>query len=286
MMWLFFICERFNSAAIVNLLLSYVYLLQKINERFIRMIFKQCLLAAWLSVGVTTHVFAAPTEVMKTNSPIVIDGIADEADWDNAKWYPLEHLMVGTMPIPADFSGRFKILWDENQIYLQVEIIDDVVIDTHPDPLRAYWDDDCLEIFIDADASGGNHLTSYNAFAYHIALDGNVVDIGPTNNGGQEFVLLNDHVTSRWTRADTSPYQMTWEVSFKVYPDAFHHNKPVPPIRLTPEQVLGFMLAYCDNDGSKEREHFVGSHEVEPVNGDRNRGYIDASVFGKIKLVE
>ena len=190
------------------------------------------------------------------------------------------------MPIPADFSGRFKMLWDEDQLYLQVEIIDDVLIDTHPNPLLTYWDDDCLEIFIDADASGGNHLKSYNAFAYHIALDGNVVDIGPTSNGGQEFVLLNEHATSRWTREDTSPYHITWEVSFRVYPDTFHHNEPVPPLSLSADQVLGFMLAYCDNDGSEEREHFVGSHEVEPVNGDRNLGYIDASVFGKIKLVD
>ena len=244
------------------------------------------MLAGGLSLIAAGQVFAAPTEVAKASSPVVIDGKADEAAWDNAKWHPLKHLMVGTMPIPADFSGRFKMLWDEDQLYLQVEIIDDVLIDTHPNPLLTYWDDDCLEIFIDADASGGNHLKSYNAFAYHIALDGNVVDIGPTSNGGQEFVLLNEHATSRWTREDTSPYHITWEVSFRVYPDTFHHNKPVPPLSLSAEQVLGFMLAYCDNDGSEEREHFVGSHEVEPVNGDRNLGYIDASVFGKIKLVD
>ena len=239
-----------------------------------------------LSLASAGFAQAAPTSVAKATSPLVIDGHANEAAWDNARWYPLKHLMVGTMPIPADFSGRFKMLWDEEQLYLQVEIIDDVLIDTHPNPLLTYWDDDCLEIFIDADASGGNHLTSYNAFAYHIALDGNVVDIGPTDNGGQEFVLLNEHATSRWTRADTPPYQITWEVSFRVYPDTFHHNKPVPPMTLSAEQILGFMLAYCDNDGSEEREHFMGSHEVAPVNGDRNLGYIDASVFGQIKLTD
>ena len=50
------------------------------------------------------------------------------------------------------------------------------------------------------------------------------------------------------------------------------------------EQIKGFMLAYCDNDGSKEREHFIGSVEIAPKNGDKNRGYIDASVFGKLWL--
>lgn len=247
---------------------------------------KKVMLSWALGVVTIGHALASSTEVVKASSPIVIDGQADEAAWASAQWHPLNYLMVGTMPIPADFSGRFRMLWDEGQLYLQVEIIDDVLIDTHPNPLLTYWDDDCLEIFIDADASGGNHLKSYNAFAYHIALDGNVVDIGPTDNGGQEFVLLNDHATSRWTRADSAPYQITWEVSFRVYPDTFHHKKPVPPMSLSAGQILGFMLAYCDNDGSEEREHFVGSHDVVPVNGDRNLGYIDASVFGKIKLVK
>lgn len=230
--------------------------------------------------------YAVPSVVTKAISPITIDGEANEAAWDEAKWHPLSHLMVGNMPQPEDFSGRFKMLWDEDQLYLQVEITDDVVIDTHPDPLFKYWDDDCLEIFIDADASGGNHLKSYNAFAYHIALDGNVVDIGPTEDGGQEFVLLNEHATSRWTRSESAPYTMTWEVSFRVYPDTFHHNRPVDPLTLKANQILGFMLAYCDNDGSEEREHFVGSHAITPVNGDKNLGYIDASVFGQITLVD
>jgi hypothetical protein len=45
------------------------------------------------------------------------------------------------------------------------------------------------------------------------------------------------------------------------------------------------MLAYCDNDGSKEREHFIGSHKISAVNGNKNLGYIDASVFGELNLI-
>ncbi|NVK57479.1 MAG: CBM9 family sugar-binding protein [Alteromonadaceae bacterium] len=248
--------------------------------------FSKLALISCLSVTGTAQSFAAPTGVQHASTPIVIDGVANESAWDKAQWHPLDQLMVGDMPTPADFSGRFKMLWDNDQLYLQVEIVDDVLIDTHPNPLRAYWDDDCLEIFIDADASGGDHLNNYNAFAYHIALDGNVVDIGPADNGAQEFVLLNEHATSRWTRADSTPYTMTWEVSFRVYPDTFHHNNPVAPLQLSADQVLGFMLAYCDNDGSEEREHFLGSHAITPVDGDKNRGFIDASVFGQIKLLK
>lgn len=45
------------------------------------------------------------------------------------------------------------------------------------------------------------------------------------------------------------------------------------------------MVACCDNDGSKTREHFMGSYAIEPVAGDRNRGSINADTFGSLRLV-
>ena len=36
------------------------------------------------------------------------------------------------------------------------------------------------------------------------------------------------------------------------------------------------MVAYCDNDNSPEREHFIGSNKIEGE--DKNRGWIDAGV--------
>jgi hypothetical protein len=33
---------------------------------------------------------------------------------------------------------------------LQAKTSDDILYDNNPDPLKGYWNDDCLEIFIDA----------------------------------------------------------------------------------------------------------------------------------------
>ena len=49
---------------------------------------------------------------------------------------------------------------------------------------------------------------------------------------------------------------------------------------------MGFMLAYCDNDGSDVREHFMGDHDFPAQNGSKNLGYITADVFGKITLTQ
>lgn len=184
-----------------------------------------------------------------------------------------------------DFSGRYKLLWDEQYLYLMAEINDDVLFDQYANPTEKYWDDDSLEVFIDEDASGGMHQFSFNAFAYHVALDNQSADIGPNNaDGSTNFILLNDHINSQWRRDANAAYAITWELAIKLYDDKFTLAAEHMPVTLTKGKIIGFMLAYCDNDGSREREHFIGSHEIKPKNGDKNLGYIDAGVFGSIQL--
>ncbi len=231
---------------------------------------------------------ALALEAEKSQGSIIIDGIADEVSWQSALWHPIDQLILGNMPSAEDFTGRFKIIWDEQQLYLLVEITDDILFDQHADPKHLYWDDDCLEIFIDEDASGGNHQFNYNAFAYHVALDNQAVDIGEKNKDGSDnFVLLNEHLTSYWRRSESAPHKVIWEVALQVYNDSFKFNESnQQAVKLLSGKELGFMLAYCDNDGSKEREHFIGSTDIKAVNGSKNLGYITADVFDKLVLVD
>lgn len=211
----------------------------------------------------------------KYGSPL-IDGKPDDADWQTAEWLPLDQVWIGGEPSPADFTGRYKLLWDEYNLYVLAEITDDVLIDIHPDGLFRYWDDDCLEIFLDEDANGGNHQYNHNAFAYHIALDGKVVDINPDS----AFAYYNDHcLTRRITAGNTS----IWEVAVKVFDgNSYVDGGQNIPKMLKSGKKMGFALAYCDNDHSPERENFIGSVRVEGT--DKNRGWIDAGIFGLLTL--
>jgi len=231
----------------------------------------------------------AEFEARKVTQVVQVDGLANEVDWKKASWYPLDQLIIGEQPTNSDFSGRFKIMWDDQQLYLLVEITDDILFDQYADPLERYWDDDCLEIFIDEDNSGGNHQFNFNAFAYHVALDNQVVDIGPNKpNGDTNFILLNDHVTSRWRRQSERPHVVTWELSARIYPDSFtlSAREQAKPVRLKANKQLGFMLAYCDNDGSQSRETFIGSTKIVPQNGTKNLGYITSDVFDTLILIK
>jgi len=108
-----------------------------------------------------------------------IDGNIDDPAWENVPWNALDQRWLGEAYTKEDFSGRYKLTWTPEALYLVAEIQDDTIYDQHEDPLTLWWDDDCLEIFVDADNSGGGHQFTHNAFAYHVALDGNVVDIAP-----------------------------------------------------------------------------------------------------------
>jgi len=205
-----------------------------------------------------------------------IDGRADDAAWAAAGWRAIDQRWLGPEYAGDDFQGRFKVVWTPERIHLLVEIVDDVLYDRHRDPLVRYWDDDCLEIFLDEDFSGGDHQYSHNAFAYHVSLDNQSIDIG-TDRAARNY---SSHVQSRWTQQGD---KVVWELAIDVHPDSYRDDAPdSPPVRLSTGKVMGLMVAYCDNDGSDLRENFVGSEPVQ--HGRKDRGWIDAGLFGKLVL--
>ncbi|MEM1408147.1 MAG: sugar-binding protein [Bacteroidota bacterium] len=217
------------------------------------------------------------TEVKKAVRIPIIDGRRDDDCWIDADWYTLDQRWLGEVYAKKDFQGKYKLSWSKDALYLLVEIKDDVLYDQYDDPLTLWWDDDCVEVFIDEDNSGGNHQYNHSAFAYHIALDYNVVDMG----ADEEPHLYNDHIeVKRLQKKNTT----VWEMAIHLYPDTFKDGAKNTPVFLKRNKEIGFALAYCDNDGSKERENFIGSEVVE--GDDKNRGWIDAGIFGTLKLVD
>jgi hypothetical protein len=205
----------------------------------------------------------------------ILNGKEDDVIWEKSKWLPLDQVWLGAAPTKTDFQGQYKLAYDENFLYLLAKIEDDTLIDINADGLKTYWDDDCLEVFVDENASGGNHQYSYNAFAYHIALDGKVVDINPQ----KDFMYYNNHCT---TKRVTNGNASIWEVAIKLYDDSYEDGGVNVAKTLKSGKKIGFALAYCDNDHSPERENFIGNVVVEGT--DKNRGWIDAGIFGILNL--
>ncbi len=206
-----------------------------------------------------------------------IDGRGDDPAWQEAQWRTLQHRWLGPEYTEDDFSGRYRVVWTPKRLYVLFDFVDDILIDRYRDPLFRYWDDDTLEIFIDEDHSGGNHQYNHNAFAYHISLDNQAIDIAPD----QQPREYNAHAESRWLQQGG---RITWEVSIAIYSDQYLDDSHNRPVQLHPGKIMGFMLAYCDNDGSDTRENFISSEHATPPH--RDRGWIDAGLFGTLELVQ
>lgn len=216
-------------------------------------------------------------EVQKTSESPAIDARGTENSWNKAQWLLLDQNWLGKSYEHDDFNGRYKLLWNEEALYILVEVVDDVLYDTHKDPFKLWWNDDSLQLFIDEDNSGGLHQYDHNAFAYNIAFDGNVVDYDLS----KKPKLFNENVTSAKI---TEENLTTWEIEVKLYQMNFEDGKKNGSVTLTKDKKIGFALAYNDNDGSTERENFIGS--VFVPGEDKNVGWINADVFGTLVLKE
>ena len=217
----------------------------------------------------------------RTKTPVTIDGQATEECWANAEWHAIDQVWIpynATMK-EGDFEGRFKVSWDENYLYVLVEIIDDSLSDDHANPLSNWWNDDCLEIFVDEDRSKGDHERNCNAFAYHISLFYDAIDL---NSSGQGVNYKNNIEVEMDTIGDNT---YLWEVAVKNYNATFSLSNPESSrVYLSPGKHMGFAIAYCDNDESTSRENFIGSMVMASATA--NDMYKNADHFGLMILVD
>jgi len=243
------------------------------------------------------------------DTPPFIDGIGDDPAWDNAQWQPIKYQWMDSTPpniTPVknddDFSGKFKVVWTEDRLYILAEIIDDVISATRLDtPYTNPENDDCLELFIDENASGGARSTENgsNFFTYHMSFGGtNIADyIGTPNNTGTSdvtqrieggMILRNSHIHYVIGKNDAT-HTYIWEAEMKVYDNSYpaRSSPDLTAVTLTDGKKMGFAVAYCDADAKNTREHFIGSMFVTGnTDNERNTAYKDSTQYAKLYLVK
>jgi hypothetical protein len=88
---------------------------------------------------------AAPATIIPSAKAPVIDGKADDV-WSAARQYRLANVLYTPPSSPNDLSADYKAIWDQNNLYVLVNVNDDVLKN---DSAEAYQDDS-VEVFIDA----------------------------------------------------------------------------------------------------------------------------------------
>ncbi len=214
------------------------------------------------------------TKAAYINESPTINGEADEKLWQNLDWNPLGKNLEDEN---SDFSGKYKLGWNENGIYILMEIDHEHLMDSSINRTQKMWKNDFIKIYIDEDNSGGLHHYNNNAFAYNVDLNGNVIDLGPD----KKPKFYNDHIISTYK---TEGKTTRWEFQVKVFSDQYSDSKPTQPVVLIPNKKIGFALEYTDNDYRLNRQNHYAS--LFMPGEDENQGWINADIFGTLVLTK
>lgn len=101
--------------------------------------------------GEATLATVAPLPIIgKTANPITVDGSLDD-QWGGVTVYDLDIRVKGESKIAGstDLAADWRSQWDATNLYFFISVTDDVLVDNSDD----WYDDDGIEIYIDADNS-------------------------------------------------------------------------------------------------------------------------------------
>lgn len=94
--------------------------------------------------------------------------------WQGAAIYTLRQVISGNVAGTQDLAALWQAAWDANNLYLRIGVEDDRAI--HDSSLP--WEDDAVEVFVDADASGGSQYDNLNDFHFIFNVQEGKVALG------------------------------------------------------------------------------------------------------------
>jgi hypothetical protein len=151
-----------------------------------------------------------PAVIRKASRPIVIDGTAEEL-WSEARQYKLGNVIYAPISSDEDCSANFKALWDAQNLYMLIDVTDDSLINDSDSDL--WYQDDCVEVFIDGDNSKSDNYDSDDA-QYHFDWDRTKPTMDRFEHGnlnGVEFAMVTTEKGYRteikfpWSTLGTKP---------------------------------------------------------------------------------
>ncbi len=186
----------------------------------------------------------------QTTTAPVIDGNIDTL-WSAAPAYDIENTVVGSTSGQSDLSASWKALWDNNYLYLLIDVTDDQ-LQAALDPSGYWWEDDCIELFFDMAADGYEHMYDPDS---HYDMDDFQFGLRWNDPG-------NVHVGIHPGNPDTAGFQfhmISTGSGYRVEAALAWSGMNVTP---TAGQVIGFDVGVDDDDtGFRESQTMWNCHD-------------------------
>jgi hypothetical protein len=215
--------------------------------------------------------------VVKTSEKPVIDGQLDNV-WKMVGKERMVHydLTAGTAPTNwLDLFGTVRVMWDDTDLFLFVEINDDV-LSVATDNVNNYQYDS-VELYFDADNNKtAGMFDGVNDLQIRFNLDQSTaddIDLG-YGNGRPDWGFSKEgivYATFKTTTAITGTMTLGWNLEVQI-PLA---NLGIDP---TAGKLFGFDVQINDRDENAQRDHLLRWHS------DNDNEWQDASYFGTAKL--
>jgi len=139
----------------------------------------------------------------------------------------------GTIQNPRDLTARWRANWDNKNLYIWVGVIDD----THVSDSKELWNDDSIEIYIDADASRSEFYDEFND--YHLSF--RLGDSSISTSDKTPKVDINKITYA--IRQNPTGYQLNAKIPWSIL-----------RVRPIAEHAIGFEIQINDDDNGGPRD--------------------------------
>jgi len=194
-------------------------------------------------------------EVPQADTAPSVDGSVDDA-WSATTAHEFQHVLQGSVDGDFDLSGDWRANWDDEALYLLVDVTDDAAASDS----SAAYQDDSVEVYVDADNSKGSSYDGTNDFQFTFPRDGGEL-------GGQQPTSVED---LEWAVGETD--------------DGYHLEAAFPwsMLGVTPESghVLGFDVHVNDDDTEGDRDAKISWFAEE------DNSWQNPSLFATVRLTD
>jgi len=218
------------------------------------------------------------TRAEKVTTPIVIDGILDINEWGNAQEIIIDKSSdtrtgAGAQEIPdwngtSDLSAKIYTKWDENNLYLGIEVTDDIHFQSANG--SDIWSGDSIQFSFDPGRANGVNSSGYNEIGMALTNTGSIERYRWTaangSGGNINAGLMNTNI-ARDNTNNTTTYEtaISWELLL------------VPGVTADVNSLFGLSLLVNENDGSGRRGWI---QYMDGIGGSKDPG-----LFGDLLLV-
>lgn len=168
----------------------------------------------------------------------VLDGVLNEWGGDVAVIDVVEQIASPALWTgPADCSAKFYAMWDDTNIYIGVEVTDDVIVTDQTD--GNIWKNDCAEIFFATTNSVAGHAEHYQ---YGITPNGIIWNWDNMDGNGSQVPNYVQLATSE----TGSGYVMEFAIEYSN----------MASLSFNSGDVIGYHVCVDDSDGPDENPAF------------------------------